>query len=98
MRESTSNGNGWYNSDAEDEDQDAGQETQEGQDDDDGRLSVSSSSQHNTNNSINGGKVCCGLLRMKCFPHLLYQKTDYNLICLTRPTNTLHSLRFTIVG
>ncbi|KAF9116944.1 hypothetical protein BGX27_008092 [Mortierella sp. AM989] len=56
VRESTSNGNGWYNSDAEDEDQDAGQETQEGQDDDDGRLSVSSSSQHNTNNSINGGK------------------------------------------
>ncbi|KAI7828926.1 ras guanine nucleotide exchange factor domain-containing protein [Gamsiella multidivaricata] len=51
VRESTSNGNGWYNSEAEDEDQDAGQEIQEGQDeDDDGRLSVSSSNHHNANN------------------------------------------------
>ncbi|KAF9346570.1 hypothetical protein BGX26_001912, partial [Mortierella sp. AD094] len=57
VRESTSNGNGWYNSDAEDEDQEAGQDTQEvPEEDDDGRLSVSSSNQHNANNSINGTK------------------------------------------
>ncbi|KAI1315604.1 hypothetical protein EDD11_000614 [Mortierella claussenii] len=52
VRESTSNGNGWYNSEAEDEEQDAGQEAQEGQDeDDDGRLSVSSSNHHNADTS-----------------------------------------------
>ncbi|KAF9954717.1 hypothetical protein BGZ65_003849 [Modicella reniformis] len=46
-----SNGNGWYNSEAEDEDQEAGQDVQEGHDDDDGRLSVSSSNHHNANNN-----------------------------------------------
>ncbi|KAF8923150.1 hypothetical protein BGZ58_003299 [Dissophora ornata] len=52
VRESTSNGNGWYNSEAEEEDQEAGQDAQESRDeDDDGRLSESSSNLHTTNNS-----------------------------------------------
>ncbi|KAF9402310.1 hypothetical protein BGX21_010595, partial [Mortierella sp. AD011] len=52
VRQSTSNGNGWYNSEAEDEDQETGHDTQEApEEDDDGRLSVSSSNQHNNNSS-----------------------------------------------
>ncbi|CAO3569491.1 unnamed protein product [Mortierella alpina] len=48
VRESTSNGNGWYNSEAEDDDQDQGTDVQEGQDDDEGRLSRASSTNHHT--------------------------------------------------
>ncbi|KAG0296224.1 hypothetical protein BGZ98_001061, partial [Dissophora globulifera] len=46
VRESTSNANGWYNSEAEDEDQEAGQEAQEETHDEDDRISVTSSNVH----------------------------------------------------
>lgn len=52
MRESTSNGNGWYNSEAEDDDQDQDDDEDEDEDEDgqankesDGRLSRASSTQ-----------------------------------------------------
>ncbi|KAG9321591.1 hypothetical protein KVV02_001735 [Mortierella alpina] len=52
VRESTSNGNGWYNSEAEDDDQDQGTDAQDGQEDDEnGRLSRASSTNHNTQDS-----------------------------------------------
>ncbi|KAF8967979.1 hypothetical protein BGZ46_000080, partial [Entomortierella lignicola] len=45
VRQSTSNGNGWYNSDAEDDEQEAGHDAKDTKHDEDGRLSVSSSTQ-----------------------------------------------------
>ncbi|KAF9431881.1 hypothetical protein BGZ76_011576 [Entomortierella beljakovae] len=53
VRQSTSNGNGWYNSDVEDEDQDIGAETTDVQEDDES-LSLSSSNQANNKESDSG--------------------------------------------
>lgn len=49
MRESTSNGNGWYNSEAEDDDQEQGQEDQEEQPQNGAHLSRASSTRSSGN-------------------------------------------------
>lgn len=53
MRESTSNGNGWYNSEAEDDDQDQDQDNEDGERaQEGGRLSRASSTHSSANNKV----------------------------------------------